>query len=399
MAKQGLGVEVRPRCIRLKFTLNGETIRERLTLNGVSVEPTPANLKYANRVAADIRKRIAQGTFDFAEFFPDSPRAKEKAPDSFGTLADLWLQSKGQLQHATLDQYTNAVALWKRMLGERTPINKLTYQVLSAKIGGHPWASPKSANNYLIALRGIFAFEYSGRRAADNPMVGIENLTVVKKLPDPLTAEERDRILTGMAEKYDKRVVAYFTFAFYTGMRPEEIIALRWGDVDFAHKTVRVQRVRTFRGTERDGSKTHAERDVDLVQNALDALAVMKPYTFLKKDAEGNPADIFENPVTGRAWHDERSQRDHYWTPTLKRLGIRHRRAYNARHTFATTALMAGVNPAYIARQLGHASTKMLFEKYARWIDGADKGLERAALEAALGGKGPSQSQEKSGTT
>jgi integrase len=386
MARTGDGVEARGSSIRVKFVHEGETVRERLTINGKAMAPTPANMKYAVRLAADIRRKIAQGTFDYAEFFPDSPRAQVKAPDAFGTLADLWLESKGQLQPATRDQYGNAVAIWKTLLGERTPIDKLTYQVLSAKIGGHTWASPKSANNYLIVLRGIFGFEYNGRRAADNPMAGIKNLTVVKKLPDPLTADERDRIMADLTARYDPRIAAYFNFAFYTGMRPEEIIALHWSDVDFTHQTVRVQRVRTFRGSERDGSKTHSERDVDLVGRALEALAAMKAYTFLKKNKDGDPVNVFENPVTARPWHDERSQRDHYWTPALKRLGIRHRRAYNTRHTYATTALMAGVNPAYIARQLGHANTKMLFEKYARWIDGADKGQERRALAIALEG-------------
>lgn len=73
----------------------------------------------------------------------------------------------------------------------------------------------------------------------------------------------------------------------------------------------------------------------------------------------------------------ERSQRDHYWKPALKALGIRYRRAYCARHTYATVALMGGVNPAYIARQLGHENAKMVFEKYAKWIVGADKGAAR----------------------
>lgn len=376
MARRGSGIEVRPGSIRIKFVLNGETIRERLTLNRQPLAPTPANVKYAQRLSADIKRRIAQGTFHFADFFPDSPRAKVEV-GTFGQLADLWLASKGQLEEATKDQYANAIALWKRLLGADKRMVDLTYQVLSAKIGAHPWASPKSANNYLIALRGVFEFEYNGRRAADNPIIGIKNLTVVKKLPDPLTPDERDAILNDM-RRYDDRVWAYFVFAFYTGMRPEEIIALQWGDIDFSRKTARVQRVRTFRGSEREGSKTHAEREVDLTAPALNALARVRPFTFMKS------ADIFENPVTGKPWHDERSQRDHYWTPTLKRLGIRHRRAYNTRHTYATVALMAGVKPPYIAAQLGHTNTKMLFEKYARWIEAADKGQERKALEAAF---------------
>lgn len=43
------------------------------------------------------------------------------------------------------------------------------------------------------------------------------------------------------------------------------------------------------------------------------------------------------------------------WTTTLKRLGTHHRRTYNTPYTYATFGLMAGVNPALMACQLGHS--------------------------------------------
>ena len=126
----------------------------------------------------------------------------------------------------------------------------------------------------------------------------------------------------------------------------------------------------------------------------MEALAALRPYTYMlgRGDEEGE-ADIFQNPVTRQPWHDERSQREHYWTPTLKRLKIRRRRAYCTRHTFCTVALMAGVNPAYIAAQAGH-STRMLLEKYTRWIPGADGGSERARLAAAMAGQQTARSSQ-----
>ncbi len=95
---------------------------------------------------------------------------------------------------------------------------------------------------------------------------------------------------------------------------------------------------------------------------------------------------IFENPGTDRSWHDERSQRDTFWRPALRRAGIRWRRPYQTRHTYAANALAAGVNPACIARQMGHKNAKMLFTVYAKWIDGADRGREKAKLEEMLRG-------------
>ncbi|MEN6540847.1 MAG: tyrosine-type recombinase/integrase [Mizugakiibacter sp.] len=384
-------MEIRAASIRIKFTFRGTIYRERLTLNGQSLKPTPANVKYAHRIAAEVHRRIAQDAFTFSEFFPDSPHARDDvSPETFGHLADMWLESQGRLAEATKGQYATAVRFWKKLLGEQRLLKDVTHKLLAAKIGGYAWPSAKTHNNYLIALRGILALEYRGPAAVNNPANGIANMTVVKKLPDPLTVDERDMILADLEAHYDARVHAYFLWQFFTGMRPEETIALRWSDVDWKRKVVRVQRVRTYRGGERDGSKTHTERDVDLLPQALAALQTMKTHTFMLKveGRDDGAADIFQNPVTGRPWHDERSQRDHYWKPSLKRLGIRWRRAYNTRHTFATAALMIGVPPAYIASQLGH-STKMLLDKYARWIPGNDAGSAREMMERAMGKKDP----------
>jgi integrase len=58
-------------------------------------------------------------------------------------------------------------------------------------------------------------------------------------------------------------------------------------------------------------------------------------------------------------------------------------------HTFATINLMAGINPNYIASQLGHTTTAMLFQRYAKWIPGADDRRAAAQMNAAFGGPLP----------
>jgi integrase len=46
------------------------------------------------------------------------------------------------------------------------------------------------------------------------------------------------------------------------------------------------------------------------------------------------------------------------------------------RHTYGTLALMGGVKPSYISKQMGYVSPAMLFKHYARWIDAAGGGRE-----------------------
>jgi len=114
------------------------------------------------------------------------------------------------LVDTTRDQSGTAVRFRKKLLGEGKLVRDISHKVLAAKVGGYPWPSAKTHNNYLIALRGIFALEYSGAMAVHNPLGGIENTPTIKKLPDPLTVKDRDNILADLAIHYDAPIYAYF---------------------------------------------------------------------------------------------------------------------------------------------------------------------------------------------
>jgi integrase len=194
-------------------------------------------------------------------------------------------------------------------------------------------------------------------------------------MPDPFDREEMERILTHMRDRFDEQVWNWYEFAFGTGMRPSEEIVIQWSDIDWKRRTIRVQRARVRHVLK--STKTRSARDVDLTSRMIAVLQRQKAHSFLR----GVDTPIFINPVTNTPWPDVQDQRKLYFHPALRALGIRSRDAYQTRHTYATTALMAGVNPAYISRQLGHRSAAMLFKHYSKWIDGADGGREAAKLE------------------
>lgn len=123
------------------------------------------------------------------------------------------------------------------------------------------------------------------------------------------------------------------------------------------------------------------------------ATAALSRNTWLSTLERSSNAAVFNNPTTGEPWADEQVQRRRYWNPALKALGLRQRDAYQSRHTFASLALMGGVNVAYIAKQLGHAKVTTTLNAYARWIEGADKGAEAAKLDAILSKKSPRAKQ------
>lgn len=60
------------------------------------------------------------------------------------------------------------------------------------------------------------------------------------------------------------------------------------------------------------------------------------------------------------------------WDVTVRKAGIRRRRPYQLRHTYACWMLSAGANPAFIASQMGHENAEMVFQVYSSWITALD---------------------------
>jgi integrase len=152
--------------------------------------------------------------------------------------------------------------------------------------------------------------------------------------------------------------------------------------VDFRKRVVKVDGANVY-DEESDSTKTGIERLVKLNSLALEALEQQKAFTFLA----GN--HVFHDPKTGEPWaYSKITDVRGFWQTALKRCGIRYRRPYSTRHTYATLGLMSGANPAFLAKQLGH-SLEMFFNVYADWINGSDDDREMAKIEAALGRVNP----------
>jgi integrase len=393
MGRDGTGVSEHAGKVRVSFMFNRKRCRETLDLDW-----SMSNKRAAERDLEKIRVLIARGEFEYATWFPGSRKVKTGAVPkatgarslTLGQVIDDFLATKARKSKNTQKLYRNAGGVWKKIFGEETLLNDLNPTHVETTIGKHPFASSKLRNDYLIVLRGAFKLAHKTDRSWTNPLDGVENEKRSDPVPNPVDHVEQAKILAHMDEHYDPRVGAYFDFQFETGCRPEEAIALQWGDVDLPRGKVHIQRARSLSHT--GNVKTHENRYIDLSKHALKALQVMHVYTFRAHSPEN---EVFQNPVTGRAWNDARSQNDHYWKPTLKALGITARRAYNTRHTFASLRLSMGADVYYVSKQLGHKSIATTMKTYALYIDDAKKEGDRvrglmlglrheAAKEAAL---------------
>ena len=358
--------------IRLRFTFQGRELRPTLDLRWNEV-----NRRAALRLVDEIRERIRRGTFVLSEYFPEFGRATALQAElqvparTFGDYAELYQKSLTKKAAATREDYRKILNLaWLPQLRDRV-IAEIRYSELEDLISELSVAG-KTLNNYLIPLRGVFAYALKDHAIASNPAAGIENVPVQHPVPDPFEQAEVELILDDLAAREGPQVMNYFAAAFFAGFRPSEQIALVWSDVDFVRRNVRVQRG-VVRGKAKDSTKTYRVRDVELSDRAWAAIDDQRAHTQLAG------REIFWNPATEAPWADIQTQW-RIWRRCLKRVGLRYREPYQTRHTFATLALMAGANPTWIARQMGHANAQMLFRVYAKWIDGADKSREREKL-------------------
>jgi integrase len=366
------GVDVRARSIRITFTLNGKQERRTLSLNGVPLPPTPANIRYAERLAAEIREKVRLGIFVMAEYFPVD--GQPEAGVTVERQIDTWLGSL-RIEESTRAGYASAKKFWVAALPNK-PLRALKLSEILTATAARPDLSGKTINNYVSVLREALALAVDDGLIDKNPAEDVPRAKHQKEPPDPFTVDESTRIIELALQRHPGQVHNLIEFWFWTGLRTSEVLGLSWGNVDIAKGSILVS-VANVRGKIKERTKTNVARTVRLNSRALAAIKRQRAYT----QVLGGP--VFMDPRYGQRWDEERAFRRSFWTPMLKSLGIRYRRPYNMRHSYATAMLMAGMTPAFCAKQLGH-SVEVFLRTYAKWIDSDQNDREMERLEVAL---------------
>lgn len=379
MGRDGGGVRAASASsIEITFQYQGVRCRER-----VQLKPTTANLKKAELHKAAIEHAILGGTFDYAKTFPNSKKALAfKTPEdrqNLGVYLLEWLdKKKAQLKSSTAEHYREMIAGRLIPMFGHLSLGELSRKHVRDRLSQYKVGN-KTMTNLQSCLRSSLDDAVEDEILEINPMVGwnYKNREELKEDDDvdPFTVEEQEALLA--ATPRDQR--AQMIFSFWTGLRPSELIALEWGDVDWIGGSVRIVRAKTRAANSPETPKTASgRRTVKLLKPALDALTQQKALTFL---AGGR---IFMNPHSGEPWEESGRIRKLLWLPAMKKSGVRYRRPYQTRHTYASMMLSAGEHPMWVASQMGHKDWTMIARIYGRWMPSADTGAGSKA-EALFG--------------
>lgn len=379
------GVEFAGQSVRIRFTWNGQRRCETLPY-----PQTPKGIKAAADLRANVTSLIKHGVLDdqrYAELFPNSAYATYSATPRFGEYAQEWLNSR-EVVAGTRKNYRASLNLYWMPYLALLPIDSITSVMLRKIVGDIEWTSSGVKRSAIQRLTTLFGTAVKDGLINRNPVESIELPAKTRKPIDPFTVAEADAIIGHLYKTltHSMRIyAAYFEFAFYTGMRPSELAALRWDEVDKEQRLINVCRiVADYKIEER--TKTRNDRQVMLNSRAFHAIEeaerVAQQRTLHRRRKQEASPFVFP-PTKNFEFIQQSSVTDKHFQAALTHLGIRARRQYNCRHTYATMCLMSGMNPAFIATQLGH-SVQMLLSTYARWISSSTDWSELGKLEKSL---------------
>lgn len=217
-----------------------------------------------------------------------------------------------------------------------------------------------------------------------NPAEAVDPPKMQRDEMRPLCAEEVRRLLRTTGEAGD-RLSALWTVAVHTGMRPGEMLALTWADVDLGAKTLQVKRALSG-GVVSEPKTKRSRRRIGLSSGAVDALRNHRKRQLEERMKRGEfweDRDLVFPSTVGT--HMSGRNLTRAFKAAAASAGLPETvRLYDLRHTCATLLLARNVHPKYVQELLGHASIALTLDTYSHVIPGMDGGTGDA-IDAALG--------------
>ena len=173
-----------------------------------------------------------------------------------------------------------------------------------------------------------------------------------------LTLSDITKVRKGIPELLEEQERLFMALLAYTGMRPEEILGLRWEEVFISEGYANMKRTVTYptKSTpevKEEGKTDNSIRSIILVPavvNILQSATKKEGYIIHGKDA---------NAPCPRTTYVK------LYKKAFTELGIEGYTPYDFRSNFATECIEGGMTSKQVADMMGHADTRMVETVYA----------------------------------
>lgn len=319
----------------------------------IALAPTKANIDAIHRQCKQVEDALADG-----QSWKDVKGwLRGEGPVTISKTLGYYAQhffDTATVKDSTLKEYINTYnRYWLRF--DNATVDDISRVEIEKHLQNFPTGA-KTKKNAISLLSRILRIAIRNRDLSHNPVADWESNVRQKSKINPYTERERDALLAALPTDEARET---FTFAFHTGLRTGELLALDWDDFTFPYAHIRRARVRGKITT----TKTDQARDV-----ALPPFLIARLREHPRRFAGG---PVFRAP-TGKPMLDGQWLRDQF-EKAHDAAGVEMRTGpYPWRHTYISLALMAGATPFWVAKQAGHDEATMR-AKYASWIRGKEE--------------------------
>lgn len=306
---------------------SGRRVRKSLNL-----QESKANIAYVKRnIIPEIERKIKYGV-EFREY-------------KMSEFTDIVLKkAKENKKINTFVTYEKAVNKFYSIMGdvniEKIFVKNIENYVNSLKKEG---LSSATINLYLVPIKMAFKEAMRLEIIDKNPVPLADKPIVKNKEKKVFNLLQMHKIL----EKAEGELKTFLYFAFFTGARPGEIVALRWSDI--SNNMIFINRTSIQNGKMENLPKGGKKRSFDLLKPLGDYLSTLDK----KRDK------IFSYKYEAYARSFSRF---------LVKEGFERNTLHSTRHTFTSLLMKSREDPTLIQYFLGHSSLNMINKVYAHYI-------------------------------
>lgn len=338
--------------------------------------------------AAGTRKRDAERMLTDIVHQIDRGEYRELKPIMFAEFADKWLKEHvggGSLKPSTQEFYRQILEHHLVPYFGGYELAQITLEevqrFVSVKVKGGK-LSAQTINHLITVLKGMSKHAVRWGYLRNNPALYVERPKILDKEMDFFTKEE---IGVFLAHVPPMRYALFLT-AIMTGLRQGELLAMKWGNLDWNLGQYFVKES-LYQGRFLEPKSRKSKRAIDLAPTLLRELKQHQVRQYEKRLQAGSNYQEFDLIFCTESGTplDPKNLVKRAFNPALKAAGIRHIRFHDLRHTYTALLIAQGESPKYIQNQLGHASIQTTLDRYGHLMPDTHKEAAKRLDEALFG--------------
>ena len=242
---------------------------------------------------------------------------------------------------------------WKT-IGHRLNLLEIsTVDIENFKFAFLKSATPKTVNKTLKYAKAMLNRALDWNYLSVNPAQRVKFIKVPKSnLPCCLTLKEIKELLEKCPSWFYPIIYAFLA----TGLRRNELIHLRWCDVDMRNHLIRVSNQEAFH------TKSLLPRTVGMKQRLYEIFQnMLTEKKHIKKKAESNGQFVF---ISSEGLPYSSSVLQKAWMKIRRELGVNYR-LHDFRHTFCSYLIIRGVDIKTVQVLMGHSDVRTTMQIYA----------------------------------